>query len=103
MEPHLQCVEVEAPRSRDHDLAVDHAAFGQLLEQRLVQLGEIAVQWLQVAALDVHVRGAAKHDGAKPVPLGLEQEAPGGGQRFLQLGEHRLDRRSDGEVVLGAA
>src|SRR5213080_1922144 len=74
-----------------------------LLEQRVVQFRKITVERLQVAALDVDVRGAAKHDGAEPVPLGLEQKGPRLGQRLSQLGEHRLDRRGDGKSVRDAS
>src|SRR5207245_2334214 len=99
VQPHLQRVEVETARGRDHDLAIDHTAFRQLFEQRVVQFREIAVERLQVTALDVDVRGAAKHDRAEPVPLGLEQKGPVVGQRFRQLGEHRLDRRCYGKPI----
>ena len=52
MQPHLQRVEVEAARRRDHDLAVDDAAVRQAGEQRVVQLGKVAIERPQVAALD---------------------------------------------------
>src|SRR2546428_528892 len=44
VQPHLQRVEVETARGRDHDLAIDHTAFRQLFEQRVVQFREIAVE-----------------------------------------------------------
>ena len=41
-------------------------------EQCVVELGEVAVERTQVAALHEDVgRPAAEHDGAEPVPLGL--------------------------------
>jgi hypothetical protein len=58
----------------DDDLAIEHAALGQRLVQRLLQLGEVAVQRPQVAALQVGLL-AAEHERAEAVPLGLEQEA----------------------------
>ena len=85
MQPQLQRVEVEAVRRRDHDLAVDHAARRQPLEQRLVQLREIAVERPQVAALDEDVGAAAKDDGAKAVPLRLEEKARRSGRASASL------------------
>ena len=97
MEPHLQRVEVEAVRRRDDDLAVNHRARRQLLDQGLVQLREIAVERLQVAALDEHVGRVAEHDGAKAIPLRLVQKVLAARQGLGELREHRLDRRRDGE------
>jgi hypothetical protein len=81
--------------SRDHDLPVDHATFRQLLEQRLVQVREIAVERAQIPTLNEELRRAAKDDGAKAVPLRLEEKGTGLGEGIRQLGEHRLDRRVD--------
>jgi hypothetical protein len=53
-----------------------------------VQLGKIAVERPQVAALDEHVGGSAEHDGAEAVPLGLEQEIARGRELVGELGEH---------------
>ena len=97
MKPELQGVEIESPRRRDHDLTVYDAALGQLLQQRLVQLREIAVERPQVAALDVQVGAATIDDRAESVPLGLEEEVPVGGQGLCQRGEHGLDRGRDRE------
>ena len=95
MQPQLERVEVEASSGRDHDLAVEHAARGQLLEQHLVKLGKVAVERLQIAALDEHVGGAAEHDRAKAVPLGLVQERALGRQLGRELRQHRLHGRGD--------
>ena len=102
MQPHLKRVEIEPVRRGDHDLPVDHAVLGQPLQQRVMQLGEIAVERAEVAALDEEVGRAAKDDGAESVPLRLEEHGAGGGQRVGQLGEHRLDRRRDREGGAGA-
>ena len=75
VQAHLQRVEVEPALADDHDLAVDHAALGQALAQERLELGEIAAERLQVAALDVELVAVAKHDGAEAVPLRLEQPA----------------------------
>ena len=59
---------------RDHDLAVDDAAVGSAASKRVVQLGEVAVERPQVAALDIHVALAAKDDGAEAVPFRARTE-----------------------------
>src|SRR2546423_7553141 len=93
MEPHLQRVEVEASRGRDHDLAVDDAIVRQLLEQRIVQLGKVAIERPQIAALDVEVVAAAEHDRAESVPLRLVQVRSFRWERLGQLRKHRLHWR----------
>src|SRR5262245_65228960 len=93
MKTELERVEVEPVWRRDHDLSVDHGARRQPLEERLVQLGEIAVEGAEVAALDEDVGGAAEDDGAEAVPLRLEEKRAAGRERLGQLGEHRLDGR----------
>src|SRR5690606_2241050 len=71
MQAQLQRVEVEAVRSGDHDLAVEHGAFGQSLEKQRVQLREVAVERLLVTTLNEHVVVAAEDERAEAVPLGL--------------------------------
>src|SRR5712691_2982739 len=101
MQPQLERVEIEPVRRGDDDFSVDHAVPGQSLQQRVVQIREVAVEWAEVAALDEEVGGTAKDDGAESVPFRLEEEGPGGGQRLGQLGEHRLDRRSERKRYAG--
>ena len=48
---------------------------GSAREQRVVQLGEVAVERPQVAALDVDLVAAAEDDGAEAVPLRLVEQA----------------------------
>ena len=76
MQALLQRVEVQAVGRRDHDLAVDDAAGRQRRDQPLAQLGKIAVERLEVAALDVEVVGAAEDEGAEAVPLRFVQRSP---------------------------
>src|SRR5690606_2312644 len=102
VQTHLQRVEVEAVGTCDDDLAVEHATGGQPLEKQRVQLREVAIQRLQVTALDVDVGAAAKDQRAKAVPLRLVEECAGGRQRVGQLREHRLDRRSEREAARAA-
>src|SRR6266566_3860078 len=59
----------------------------QSLEEHSVQLREVAVQGLQVPALDVDVVRASEDDRAKPVPLGLKQKVAAFGDVLRDLGE----------------
>ncbi len=98
MQAHLQRVEVEGVASRDDDLAVDDGPGRQLRDRGLVKLGKISIERPQVPALDEDVRGAAKDDGAKAVPLGLVEKVA---RRDLvgKFREHRLDRGLDREGI----
>jgi hypothetical protein len=91
MQPQLERVEVEPGRGRDDDLPIDHAVRREPLEQGVVQLGEVAVQRPQVAALDVDVRCPPKDDGPEAVPLRLVQEGALRRDRLGQCCEHRRD------------
>src|SRR5215831_11802267 len=95
MEPKLQPIEIEAARRRDDDLAIDHASVRQRGKKPAVQLGEVAVERLQVATLDVDVPAAAEDDRAKPVPLGFENEIPRTRDLFRDFRQHRFHRWSD--------
>ena len=66
-----------------------------------MQLGEVAIERAKISTLYVNVRAAAKHDRAKAVPLGLEQEPAGGRDLVRQFREHRFDRRRDVARVAG--
>jgi hypothetical protein len=98
VDAHLERLEVEAVRAGDHELAVEHAARRQLRAERLAQLGEVAVERLLVAALEQQLVAVAEHEHAEAVPLRLEDPARAVGQRVDALGEHRQDRRVDGEL-----
>src|SRR6516165_102347 len=52
MNPELQSFEVEAPIPGNDDLAIEHAALGQLRTQGFEQFGKITVQRFLVSALD---------------------------------------------------
>ena len=94
MQAQLQGVEVESAGADDDDLAVDDAARRQPLGERLVQVGKVAVELAQVAALDRDLApGPAEDQGAKAVPLRLEQELALDREHLGDLGQHRLDRR----------
>ena len=82
MKPHLQRVEIEPVRRRNHDLAVHDAVVGQRREKGVVQVREVPVQRTQIAALDEQIVAAPEHNGAKPVPFRLVQESVSGRQLF---------------------
>jgi hypothetical protein len=44
VQPQLQRLESEPAGRGNHDLAVDDAAVGQPLDQRVVQLGKVAIE-----------------------------------------------------------
>src|SRR6476620_4445983 len=98
MKPHLQRVEVEPLGSGNDDLAIDDTAVGQPESEGVVELGKVAVQRLQVAALDEHLAGsAAKDDRAEAVPLRFVEKRTAGRERFGNARQHRLDWRLDCE------
>src|SRR5262249_33736418 len=70
-----QRIEVEAAAGGDHDLAVENAAIGELGTQLDLELGKVAAQRLEIAALDVDVIAALVDQRAKAVPLRLVDEA----------------------------
>ena len=85
MQPQLQRVEVQAAIRGDHDLAVDDAAGRQPFEQCLVQLRKIAIERLQIAALDVDVVVRAKDDRRNPSHLGSNSRPPVAGMASTSL------------------
>ena len=97
MKPELKRIEIKPMCSGNHDLAIEHAIGRQIVEQRLPQLGKVAVKRAQIPALNVEVGLMSKDDRAKPVPLRLVKKATSLGQRLRQFRQHRLDWRSDRE------
>ena len=96
VDPEQERVEVERPvGSRDHDLAVEDAAFRERRAERVAQLGEVAIERLQVARLGEHLVAVAEDDRPEPVPLRLVQPALAVGQASGRLRQHRLERRRD--------
>ena len=82
----LQRVEVETALVRDDELTVEHDPIGQLLEQAVAQLGEVAQQRLLVARLQVELVAVAEHDAAEAVPLRLvRSRRPAGGMSRVSL------------------
>ena len=96
--PQQQRVEVEPIGARDDDLAVEDAASRQIRSQGRRQLREVAVQRLEVAALDEHLVAVSEDESPEAVPFGLV--LPAGASRDLvrELSQHRLDRRLQRQV-----
>src|SRR5690242_2257985 len=99
MNPEKQGVEVQTTLPRNHHLAVQNKTRIRLGEgsQRLFELGEVAVQRLEIARLDVDLGTIPIYEGPEAVPLGLEDPAWRRRDVGSWLGEHRLDRWLDGE------
>ena len=98
VDPEQQGLEGEGPVLGDDDLAVQDAPLGQRRAQRVGQLGEVAVQRLEVAGLRVHLVAITEDEGPEPVPFGLEQPAVVGREPVHGLGQHRLERRLERQV-----
>src|SRR3990172_297225 len=98
MDAQQERLEVEAVRTRDDDLPVDDAALREVCLQGGRELREVAVERLQVAALDERLIAVAEDDRTETVPLGLEEPAVALGERGGWLGQHRLDGRLEGEA-----
>src|SRR5215472_17517261 len=96
MESQLQGVEIESLRRCYHDLAVHNRVLWQAIEQRSVQLREVAIERPGITALDVHPVGAAEHDRPEAVPLRFI-EVIACRQLVGELGEHWFDRRLHGK------
>jgi len=98
VQPQLEELEVEGAAGRvdQDDLAVDDATWGQLGADGLDDLREVARQRPFVAAADLDFVTVAEHDGAEPVPLRLVEHP--GRDLARQPGQHRLDRRHDGQL-----
>src|SRR6266540_1401034 len=96
VQPQLQRLEVQLLAADQHDLAVDHAAWWELLASRGDQLGEIAPHGQLIAAGEFHLVAVAEDDQAETVPFGLVEHVAG--QDRHRFGEHRLDRRHDWQV-----
>src|SRR3990172_10912549 len=98
MDAQQERLEVEAVRPRDDDLPVDDAAVREVCLEGGRELREVAVERLQVAALDERLIAVAEDDRTETVPLGLEEPAIALGERGGWLRQHRLDRRLEGQV-----
>src|SRR5581483_9914160 len=93
VDAHLQRIEVEAVVGHDHDLAVEHDRRRQRFDEAARELREVAIQRLQVAALDIDVAVRREDDRAEAVPLRLVEPAVAFRDARFEAREHRLDRR----------
>ena len=99
MEAHLQQFEIELVAIlRDDDLAVEHAAVGQLSLERRKEFGEVAVERLLVATLDEDFVAIAKDERAEAVPLRFEDPLFARRELAHVLGEHGQHGRVHGEI-----
>jgi hypothetical protein len=87
--------QVEAALRGDDDLPVDRSRHPEL-KQRFDELGKEPGERPLVAAAQVDAARPAEGEAAEAVPLGLVEVAVAR-QLPLQAGEHRLERRVDGE------
>src|SRR4026209_1733425 len=97
MDPEEERLEVEPTLAGDDDLAVQDAALRDRRPERRFELREVSIEGLQVARLDVDLVAVSDYECPEPVPLRLEEPALALGQRVGRLGEHRLDRRFEGQ------
>src|SRR5688572_30800021 len=98
MQAHLQQVEIEPVLTCDDDLAVEHAALGELRLERSDQLREVAIERLLVAALDEDLIAVTEDQRPKAIPLRLEYPAFARWKLADALSEHREDGWIDCEV-----
>src|SRR5690349_14875565 len=98
MQSKLQRVEVQHAVVCDNDLAVEHAASRQLLQQRIDQLRKVTVQWFAVAALNKNLLAVTKDQRAKAIPFWFEDPFAGLGQFGNTLCQHRQHRRVHGQL-----
>src|SRR5438094_235937 len=96
-------LEIEPTVARDHDLAVEDAALGQVRAQRDLELRKIPPERLQVATLDQHVVAALPHERAEAVPFWLVEPTVTCGEAIGELREHRRDRRLERQLQLHRA
>src|SRR5581483_4651113 len=98
MQPKLQCVKVELIVFHDNQFAIQHTTLWQILTQRIEQFREITIKRFFIAALNENFIAIAKHQCAKPIPLGLENPIAFFGYVLDALREHRQHRRIDGKI-----
>ena len=101
MDPEQERIEVEAAGSGDHHLAVDHDPGRQGGHQGRHELGEVALQRPQVAALQDQLVAVPEDEAAEAVPLRLVCPPIAVRQRCLRRGEHRLQGRVEGQAHAG--
>ena len=100
MQAKLEAVEIETVVDDDDDFGIENAARRQRGAQRIEQFGEVTVQGLCIAALDIDFIAIAEDEGAETIPLGLEDPTVAFRQIVDAFREHGQDRRVDGEIHL---
>src|SRR5688500_1438175 len=98
MDADQESIEIEAAIGiGDDHLAIEHEASIRATHraQWLLELGEVSVQGLEVAGLDVDIVAIAEDEGAEAVPFRLVDPAIARRDRGGRLCQHRRDRRLD--------
>ncbi len=93
MKAELQGLELQAFLPLDDELPVDDSARGKRFEERRLELGKVAVQGLEVAALQVPLVPVPEDQDPEAVPLRLEDPGVAFGKSIDELREHGLDGR----------
>src|ERR1700722_3448846 len=93
MQTQLKSIKIKSIILDDDHLSVEHATCGQRRVQWLQELRKVTIKRFSVAALDENLISIAKHQGAKTVPLRLENPIALCGQFIHPFREHRQDRR----------
>jgi hypothetical protein len=75
VDPKQERLEVERAVAGDDDLPVEHTSVREIGSQGFGELREVAVERLEVTRLRVDAVAVAEDEGAKAIPLGLEQPA----------------------------
>ncbi len=94
MNSQLQRIEIQPLLRRNHNLAIEHAPFRQLLQQNLNHLRKIPVQRLPIPALQQHLIAIPKHHTPKPIPLRLKDPLLASRNLSNPLRKHRQYRRT---------
>src|ERR1700750_3152991 len=98
MDAKLQRIEVEAAAMRYHDFAVDHTFRRRLCTKWIEHIGEVAVKWLLVAALDENFVAVTKNQNPEAIPLWLVDIVSLPRHLVHAFGKHGKNGRVDGQV-----
>src|SRR5687767_12292636 len=90
--------EVESGGADDYDLAIDHASVRKDGREWFDELREIAVHRLLIATLQEDLATVAKNDRSEAIPLWLELPAVANRQSISRRGQHRSERRIEGQA-----
>src|SRR5919108_5955622 len=98
MDAQLHRLEVGAVAGEDHDLAIEHDAFGFDALDRRDELREVSRQWLGVATVNHDLVAVLEGDGTKAIPLWLVLPRLAVRQLGLNLGLHWTEWRHHAQI-----